>query len=726
MDPQRVEKVALGLQKAVDAEGNIDCRTCVRVLQRLGCSTADAEKAAISCGVIPVARLLSWLFSGHAESGIDGKQFDEAEDKVATRTASSHTDPRWDTDTFNKWCEEAAVTWVKVGYLRTLLQDGGIICRQQDLPVGTFHVGPPPDCVQLYACSASWLGRYFTKSTSLDPEGFHLQRIVQVLDEDSAYDDDLVFMNYTARPQLNMNKKYLGELSRGHADGHYDIHCENGDTFSIPLSWIRNHWGMIRPVAARRVAEACMLYPEECCSSWMQVFSCGIVALVVQFVNLKPFLRLEMAAKAIQSSLESFVPNFQAPKVLTADEYDKVCRFEERSYFMVTHFRLKAILCAEVPSTFGLTPYFQRGWTCGFDFHLSSFTQRIVNSRTPLVKAHLKPEFLAEIQSKLIDGTLYFETEGHRARALRMKTWLWSAMPEAREDAVGFQTICREAGFHWIKVSFVRFLADRGGPAPRCQDLPAGTYIVGEVPQGCQPFVLSYSWSSHLHFAPGGGKMKQLREALDALHADDDDVCFVDYMSLWQDGGQIPEVYAKCNNVKVRPVRGMVTLPNRTDAQNMQFRFALFETTRLYAFAGGRLANGVKVLGCKVIVLPRREDAYTFPDHGEISEQMNSFCSPPAVQIHSNWGFQRLEPYEEGGWTCAEYAVARRNGTIANFGHPDVQSLQMSRQWPETVQEYAEMMDENAAKPISFTKKGDRDVVLFNFYKYSHHIGDKL
>ena len=89
--------------------------------------------------------------------------------------------------------------------------------------------------------------------------------------------------------------------------------------------------------------------------------------------------------------------------------------------------------------------------------------------------------------------------------------------------------------------------------------------------------------------------------------------------------------------------------------ERARFNFALFETTRLYAYGGS-----------KVIVLPDKDEVATFPDAGEIAEQVNDFCDPPRPEMHSNWGFTKKMGYEHSGWCCAEFAIALRNGTIAN------------------------------------------------------------
>ena len=63
------------------------------------------------------------------------------------------------------------------------------------------------------------------------------------------------------------------------------------------------------------------------------------------------------------------------------------------------------------------------------------------------------------------------------------------------------------------------------------------------------------------------------------------------------------------------------------------------------------------------------------------------------------------------------------NGTIANSDDPAVKRVENARNpWPEDVDAYAALMDEEAAQPVAFTKKGDREAVRFNFYKYSFNV----
>lgn len=211
-----------------------------------------------------------------------------------------------------------------------------------------------------------------------------------------------------------------------------------------------------------------------------------------------------------------------------------------------------------------------------------------------------------------------------------------------------------------------------------------------------------------------------------------DDVVFLDWMSLFQGEVELPRVYADMNEATTftRGRPGLVELPDRSIQEARQFRTCLFETTRLYAFGGPRLfpkavSQGCfTVAGCKVIVLPKLEMPVDFPEHGEICEKLNEHCEPARTETHTNWGFCKSIPYHRGGWTCAEYAVARKNGTIANIDDPDVIAVESSRKWPNTAAEYAEMMNEDGPDPVVFTKRGDREAVRFNFYKYSYDFLD--
>jgi len=370
--------------------------------------------------------------------------------------------------------------------------------------------------------------------------------------------------------------------------------------------------------------------------------------------------------------------------------------------------------------------YFDRPWAI-YEFTLKTFTQRVVNNREEKVKEHMTPEILCSAGDKLGGSTYRNPRDMERIRNSREE--LGRVMPKACHDALGFQVACEAAQFRWVKVSFIYELAERDGPAPRCQDLPKGTYTDGIVPEDCQPFVVSYPWSSHLHPDPSGRKMKELRKALMLCQAKEEDLVFLDYLSLPQNGEEVPQVYAELNKeaqvdrVPERP--GFVRQRERTQGEKKQFKSGLFETTRLYSFVGGKLPNSKEILGCKVLILPKLEDVAEFPDVGQVEWKLNENCTPPRMEQLSNWGFSKSVPYERGGWTCAEYSVARKSNTIANPKSRAVRRVENSQRWPETVKDYDTLMRENSHNPVIFTKRGDREVVRFNFYKYCYHFLDK-
>ena len=410
---------------------------------------------------------------------------------------------RWDAEGFAKWCNDAQVAWVRVGYLRKLARERQVLRRRQEIAPECLVVGAPPDGVQLHSPSQKW-----ASCDHVDPEGFYLTQIVATLDKDESFDDDLLWMDFTG-------------------------------FFQKPRS------------------------PKE-----EELFKHQLEGINSMYV----FYRI----KAI---------------ILGANPYEKTCGF------------------------------WRSMWTV-FEFCLSLATQRIVIFKdTPpilqetqqAVEDRMKPETLLDIPSLLQEC---FPTHDESDKPLIIKRFrnLSSAvLKPARTDALGFQTVCATANFRWIFVSFIHELAERGGPAPRRQDLPPGAYIDGILPDACQPWVTTYGWAAMAHFSPSGAKIRELSAALRELGAAPTDVAFLDFMSLWQVGRALPAAYAAANGLNIVAEDGMVTLPEATPEQQREFRFALFETTRLYAFKGGVLPSGKSVLGCKVLVLPKLEDPHGFP-----------------------------------------------------------------------------------------------------------------
>ena len=351
-------------------------------------------------------------------------------------------------------------------------------------------------------------------------------------------------------------------------------------------------------------------------------------------------------------------------------------------------------------------------------FLQSTLCQRIVNVKDPPVSEHMVPEWLVGWKERMHDSMIFTPTDLKYVEGL-IEKWA-SQLLAARVDAVGFVVTCAVANFRFVRCHYLRQLGARGGPSPRRQDLPRGTFVDGHVPAGQQLWVLSYPWSAQTHPSPDGKKVRELVCELDNYGASDDDVVFVDHMSLWQGHEVVPEIYVTQNMVEnFDPLNdGFVGLHDRAVSEQKKFKFALFETTRLYAFAGGSLPDGTYIKGCRVLVLPEIDDHWDFPGGGKPCLEMNNFCEPPRREWKTNWGYTKSVPYEEGGWTCAEYSVANFCDTIHNKKSKTVRALHSKRRWPTSVQDFAAMMDDNADRPVKFTKKGDKDAVRFNFWKY--------
>jgi hypothetical protein len=63
---------------------------------------------------------------------------------------------------------------------------------------------------------------------------------------------------------------------------------------------------------------------------------------------------------------------------------------------------------------------------------------------------------------------------------------------------------------------------------------------------------------------------------------------------------------------------------------------------------------------------------------------------------------------------CSEYSIARFSGRIAEkINEAGLRHIEAARHWPTNVAEYSSMMADDAAVPVKFTMKGDRDVVKF-------------
>ena len=165
---------------------------------------------------------------------------------------------------------------------------------------------------------------------------------------------------------------------------------------------------------------------------------------------------------------------------------------------------------------------------------LATFCQRIVNASDKEVKEHLNLEKLMDLPNTLAglhcDGSDAFE---HISGVLEHVT---RKLKPVATDEDGFKIYLEEAQIAWLRVPYLKKLAEWGGPCPRRQDLDPSGIIVGRMPTGRKASV-SHGWDATFHISPSGEKLKHLVEELDQLGiGGEEDGVFIDYTGLWQHG----------------------------------------------------------------------------------------------------------------------------------------------------------------------------------------------
>mmetsp|Transcript_24046 Transcript_24046/g.59669 ORF Transcript_24046/g.59669 Transcript_24046/m.59669 type:complete len:605 (-) Transcript_24046:72-1886(-) len=344
---------------------------------------------------------------------------------------------------------------------------------------------------------------------------------------------------------------------------------------------------------------------------------------------------------------------------------------------------------------------------------LSSYCQRIINAKEPsnkdvmdpkkratlmlnlrTIKDVLDPKKLADVQGLLDERA--FKSPAERRSIIASMNETFRYIKPIKTDQHGFNLICEIVQVRWLKISYVKDLARKRGPFPRMQDLKTDGVYVG-LPPG-RKITLSHGWSAEMHPCPSGEKMERLVQKLEAYGLDKEgDGVFIDYCSLPQKAfPDIPQEYFD-NTLATSPMQ------DRTPMERVQFNFAMHEMTRLYAFEE-----------CHVIVDP-------IIDAIDEADIVLGKLLPGAPRT-SRWGMVNDRKYEKRGWCCAEFAVAYFNKRIKNLDDPAVRDIIKSRKWPKTIDEYAEMMSDNAMPKVEFTNKGDKSTVLYNFYKMTSRI----
>jgi len=345
-------------------------------------------------------------------------------------------------------------------------------------------------------------------------------------------------------------------------------------------------------------------------------------------------------------------------------------------------------------------PHLSRGWVL-VELYLITYCQRFLHSEDPevvdIVRRAIDPERLADVQA--VFSAAHFMGISDSELVVRFLRDIYDRMPVAAEDTLGFEDFCTRGEIAWLRVGYIKRLAEQGGPFPRRQELPVGCFLIGVPPHGLRRFVTSHGWESEVHPSPSGAKMRRLTAELAVLKAADEDLVFLDFCSNTQEAkmGRLFKADEPFEGARARDATaaayfaatGLAYISGRNFHQKRVFSYAMWEMGRLYSHKS-----------CEVIVLPELDGLQSFPG-GNV------------------WGMVNDRAYENRGWCCAEFAIARKCDRIANLSNPAVQRVLACRRWPETVDDYAHMMSEDLPvdQRVEFTAKGDRAVVKYNFFK---------
>ena len=529
--------------------------------------------------------------------------------------------------------------FLRVGYLRQLQKEGGILPAGQCCPPEGVHVGAPPNGAEIF-----YVIYLMCAHSHPDPYGDHLDALVSLLDriEDDhplADDSDLVSILFCATPQYHYNA-LVGQPP-----------LVRGDQRLQELERIRN------PAAA-----------------WRSQRSLGKV-------------------EGAEGSGD-----------LTEDQRrwrDEVER--EYGFRLATYCAIRTIVLHRVPNSSVLKKLLWESAWCMSELTIAAYCERIVNANDEEVKRHIRADMLSNPVRSLRDGIkdgklkLTFPADVEEKIIPMMRDSL-SALVPVREDEVGFNSFCDASQISWVRVRYLRHVAASGTLLLRRQELPRGTFIVGAPPQGRTRYVVSHGWATENHPTPTGARIAQLVAALDKAGATDDDLVFMDFLSLYQRARSTPP--------------GMPPQCERTPREKKLFGIALWEMSRMYAFRG-----------CQVIVLPQIE---VLPASSEIKSKYSD-VKGRECQWSATWGWINTVPYANRGWCAAEFACARKAGIIANKDDPHVVEVLNSRShcggWPETVEDYQRMMEDES---IEFTSRGDRDHVAYIFFKMSFDLREAV
>ena len=106
---------------------------------------------------------------------------------------------------------------------------------------------------------------------------------------------------------------------------------------------------------------------------------------------------------------------------------------------------------------------------------MSSYCQRIVNAGEDMVRAGMDPRRFVDLPDTLQCCRWDPKKANEKDAVAELFESAIVAMKPVATDDQGFGCLCEHAQIVWLRVGYVRALASRGGPFPRCQalDMPA-------------------------------------------------------------------------------------------------------------------------------------------------------------------------------------------------------------------------------------------------------------
>lgn len=180
----------------------------------------------------------------------------------------------------------------------------------------------------------------------------------------------------------------------------------------------------------------------------------------------------------------------------------------------------------------GQASYLERGWPV-FESVVAAYCSRLLYLREKDVEEVMtqiiEPERV--IRPELLLRGSHYTNVGDAELVMEMLVATYGDMVAVPRDQTGFEQYCTMACIAWLKVATVKRFAQRPGPFPRRQELPAGSFVVGAPPRARRKFVVSHGWESEVHPSPSGRQMQQLAEVLSTSGAHDDDCVFFEHVA---------------------------------------------------------------------------------------------------------------------------------------------------------------------------------------------------